>query len=105
MEEQRVNGWDDPRMPTLVGARRRGYSAQGFRLFAERIGVSKNDSLIDYVLFEEAMREVMNESDQRRVAVLDPLKLIIDNYPEGCRCANRYGYADRHRECDRWQRE
>ncbi len=83
VEEQRVNGWDDPRMPTLVGARRRGYSAQGFRLFAERIGVSKNDSLIDYVLFEEAMREVMNESDQRRVAVLDPLKLIIDNYPEG----------------------
>jgi glutaminyl-tRNA synthetase len=83
VEEKHVDGWDDPRMPTLVGARRRGYSAEGFRLFAERIGVSKNDSLIDYVLFEDAMREVMNESDQRRVAVLDPLKLIIDNYPEG----------------------
>ena len=83
VEEKHVDGWDDPRMPTLVGARRRGYSAEGFRLFAERIGVSKNDSLIDYVLFEEAMREVMNESDQRRIAVLDPLKLIIDNYPEG----------------------
>ena len=79
--EKHVEGWDDPRMPTLVGARRRGYSAEGFRLFAERIGVSKNDSLIDYVLFEDAMREVMNETDQRRIAVLDPLKLIIDNYP------------------------
>ena len=83
VEEKHVNGWDDPRMPTLVGARRRGYSAEGFRLFAERIGVSKNDSLIDYVLFEDAMREVMNESDQRRIAVLDPVKLIIDNYPAG----------------------
>ncbi len=82
VEERHVEGWDDPRMPTLVGARRRGYSPEGFRLFAERIGVSKNDSLIDYVLFEDAMREVMNESDQRRIAVLDPLKLIIDNYPE-----------------------
>jgi glutaminyl-tRNA synthetase len=83
VDEKHVDGWDDPRMPTLVGARRRGYSAAGFRLFAERIGVSKNDSLIDYVLFEDAMREVMNESDQRRIAVLDPVKLIIDNYPEG----------------------
>ena len=83
VEERHVDGWDDPRMPTLVGARRRGYSPEGFRLFAERIGVSKNDSLIDYALFEDAMREVMNESDQRRIAVLDPLKLIIDNYPEG----------------------
>ena len=83
VDEKHVDGWDDPRMPTLVGARRRGYSPEGFRLFAERIGVSKNDSLIDYVLFEDAMREVMNESDQRRIAVLDPLRLIIDNYPEG----------------------
>ena len=83
VEEKHVNGWDDPRMPTLVGARRRGYSREGFHLFAERIGVSKADSLIDYVLFEDCMRDVMNDSDERRVAVLDPLKLIIDNYPEG----------------------
>ena len=83
VEEKHVNGWDDPRMPTLVGARRRGYAPEGFHLFAERIGVSKADSLIDYVLFEDCMREVMNESDERRFAVLDPLKLIIDNYPEG----------------------
>jgi len=83
VDEKHVSGWDDPRLPTLVGARRRGYSAEGFRLFAERIGVSKHDSLIDYALFEDAMREVMNESDQRRIAVLDPVKLIIDNYPAG----------------------
>ena len=81
VEEKHVKGWDDPRMPTLVGARRRGYTPEGFHLFAERIGVSKSDSLIEYTLLEEAMREVMNESAERRVAVLDPLKLIIDNYP------------------------
>lgn len=82
VEEKHVSGWDDPRMPTIVGARRRGYTPEGFHLFAERIGVSKADSLIDYSLFEDCMREVLNESAERRVAVLDPLKLIIDNYPE-----------------------
>ncbi|MBK7899207.1 MAG: glutamine--tRNA ligase/YqeY domain fusion protein [Azonexus sp.] len=83
VEEKHVAGWDDPRMPTLVGARRRGYTPEGFKLFAERIGVSKSDSLIDYSLFEDAQREVLNEAAQRRIAVLDPLKLIITNYPEG----------------------
>ena len=83
VEEKHVSGWDDPRMPTLVGARRRGYTPEGFRLFAERIGVSKSDSLIEYKLFEDAQREVLNEMAPRRIAVLDPLKLIIDNYPEG----------------------
>ena len=83
VEEGHVAGWDDPRLPTLVGARRRGYTPEGFRLFAERVGVSKSDSLIEYTLLEEAMREVMNESTERRFAVLDPLKLIIDNYPAG----------------------
>lgn len=83
VEEKHVSGWDDPRMPTIVGARRRGYTPEGFRLFAERIGVSKADSLIDYAVFEDCMREVLNESSERRVAVLDPLKLIIDNYPAG----------------------
>jgi glutaminyl-tRNA synthetase len=85
VEEGHVAGWDDPRMPTIVAARRRGYTPEGFRLFAERIGVSKADSLIDYTLFEDCMREVLNESAERRVAVLDPLKLIIDNYPAGQR--------------------
>ncbi len=83
VDEKHVDGWDDPRMPTLVGARRRGYTPEGFRLFAERIGVSKHDSLIDYVTFEDCFREVLNESAERRVAVLDPLKLVITNYPEG----------------------
>ncbi len=83
VDEKHVAGWDDPRLPTLAGARRRGYAPEGFRLFAERIGVSKADSLIEYSVFEDAQREVMNQMDERRVAVLDPLKLIIDNYPEG----------------------
>ena len=83
VEKKLVDGWDDPRMPTLVGARRRGYTPEGFRLFAERIGVSKSDSWIDYATLEECMREDLNERAPRRTAVLDPLKLIIDNYPEG----------------------
>ncbi len=83
VEGGHVDGWDDPRMPTLVGARRRGFTPEGFRLFAERIGVSKSDSWIDMSLLEQAMRDELNESAERRVAVLDPLKLVIDNYPEG----------------------
>ena len=82
MDEGHVDGWDDPRLPTLVGARRRGYTPEGFRLFAERIGVSKSDSWIDYGVLEECMREHLNEIAPRRTAVLDPLKLIVDNYPQ-----------------------
>ena len=82
VEEGHVEGWDDPRMPTLVGGRRRGYTPEGFRAFAERIGVSKADSWIDYSILEECMREHLNEVTPRRMAVLDPLKLIIENYPE-----------------------
>ncbi len=78
-----VDGWDDPRMPTLVGARRRGFTPEGFRLFAERIGVTKSDSWIDMSVLEDCMREDLNASAQRRIAVLDPLKLVIDNYPAG----------------------
>ncbi len=83
VEEKHVSGWDDPRLPTLAGARRRGYTPEGFRLFAERIGVSKADSWIEYTILEDCMRETLNESAQRRIAVLDPIKLVIDNYPEG----------------------
>jgi glutaminyl-tRNA synthetase len=82
VEKNHVTGWDDPRMPTLIGARRRGYTPEGFKLFAERIGVSKTDSWIDYLTLEDCMREVLNTSAHRRVAVLDPLKLIINNLPE-----------------------
>ena len=83
VEEGHTDGWDDPRMPTLVGARRRGFTPSGFRLFAERIGVSKSDSWIDMSLLEDCMREDLNENAPRRVAVLDPLRLVIDNYPQG----------------------
>ncbi|MGB8436444.1 MAG: glutamine--tRNA ligase/YqeY domain fusion protein [Burkholderiales bacterium] len=82
VEEGHVDGWDDPRMPTLVGARRRGYTPEGFRLFADRIGVSKADSWIDYSVLEECMREDLNARAERRIAVLDPVKLVIDNYPD-----------------------
>ena len=83
VEEKHVDGWDDPRMPTLAGARRRGYTPEGFRLFAERIGVSKADSWIEYSILEDCMREHLNEVAPRRMAVLDPVKLVIENYPEG----------------------
>ena len=83
VDEKHVSGWDDARLPTLAGARRRGYTPEGFRLFAERIGVSRADSWIDYSVLEDCMRETLNESAERRIAVLDPIKLIIDNYPEG----------------------
>ena len=78
-----VDGWDDPRMPTLVAARRRGYTAEGFQLFAERIGVAKSDSWIDMSVLEDAMRDDLNADAARRLAVLDPIRLVIDNYPEG----------------------
>jgi glutaminyl-tRNA synthetase len=79
--EQYVDGWDDPRMPTIQGARRRGYTPEGFRLFAERIGVSKANQLIDFSILEDCMREHLNDVAPRRMAVLDPVKLVIDNYP------------------------
>ena len=82
IEEGHVEGWDDPRMPTLAGARRRGYTPEGLRAFADRIGVAKADSWIEYSVLEDCMREDLNASAERRIAVLDPLKLIIDNYPE-----------------------
>ena len=92
VQEKHVGGWDDPRMPTLVGARRRGYTPEGFRLFADRIGVAKADSWIEYSVLEDCMREDLNERAERRIAVLDPVKLIIDNYPaeseEACYAPN-----------------
>ncbi|KTG17631.1 MULTISPECIES: glutamine--tRNA ligase/YqeY domain fusion protein [unclassified Guyparkeria] len=77
-----VDGWDDPRMPTLKGARRRGFTPAGFKLFTDRIGVSKSDSLIDFGVLEDCMRETLNESAERRICVLDPLKLVLVNFPE-----------------------
>lgn len=77
-----VAGWDDPRMPTLVGLRRRGYTPESIRLFCDRQGVSKSDSRIDYSLLEQALRDDLDGKADRRVAVLDPIKLVITNYPE-----------------------
>jgi glutaminyl-tRNA synthetase len=83
VEERRVDGWDDPRMPTIVGFRRRGFTPEAIRLFAERIGVSRADSWIDMTVLEDCLREDLNERAPRATAVLDPLKLVIDNYPAG----------------------
>lgn len=82
VESGLVDGWDDPRLSTLAGVRRRGFTPQSIRLFAERIGISKADSWIDMSVLEDCLREDLNDSAPRRVAVLKPLKLIIDNYPE-----------------------
>ena len=83
VEEKHVSGWDDPRMPTIVGYRRRGYTPESLRLFAERIGVSKADSVIDVSVLEDCLREDLNDRAPRAIAVLDPVRLIIDNYPAG----------------------
>ena len=77
-----VSGWDDPRMATLCGMRRRGYPAEAIRAFVEKIGVSKANSVIDYALLESCVRDYLNENADRAMAVLRPLKLVIDNYPE-----------------------
>jgi glutaminyl-tRNA synthetase len=78
-----VRGWDDPRMPTLSGLRRRGYTPEAIRAFCRRIGVAKNDSLVDVALLENAVREHLNATAPRVMGVLRPLKLRIENYPEG----------------------
>jgi len=78
-----VEGWDDPRLPTLVGVRRRGYTPEGMQLFCERIGVSKADSWIDMSVLEQAIRDDLEPKAPRAIAVLSPLKLVIDNFPHG----------------------
>jgi glutaminyl-tRNA synthetase len=83
VEQSYVDGWDDPRMPTISGLRRRGYTAESIRDFCERIGVAKRDSVVDIALLEHCLREDLNHRAPRVMAVLRPLKIIIDNYPEG----------------------
>ena len=78
-----VTGWDDPRMPTISGLRRRGYTAESIRNFAEKVGIAKRNNVIDVGLLEFRVREDLNKKAQRMMAVLNPLKVIIDNYPEG----------------------
>ena len=83
VKEHYVNGWDDPRMPTICGLRRRGYTPASIRNFAETVGVAKRDNIIDVSLLEFCAREDLNKTAIRTMAVLDPVKLIIDNYPDG----------------------
>ncbi|SFE80604.1 glutamine--tRNA ligase/YqeY domain fusion protein [Thermophagus xiamenensis] len=82
VEKGIVNGWDDPRMPTISGLRRRGYTPESIRAFAERVGVAKRDNIIDMALLEHCVREDLNKRAPRVNAVLDPVKLILTNYPE-----------------------
>jgi glutaminyl-tRNA synthetase len=81
--EKHVRGWDDPRMPTIVGMRRRGYTAEAIRAFCERIGVAKRDNVVDVALLEHAVREDLNKRAPRVMAVLRPLRVVVENYPEG----------------------
>ena len=83
VEEGRVSGWDDPRMPTLCGLRRRGYTPASIRNFCERIGVAKAPNTVEYAFLEHCLREDLNETATRVMAVLDPVKLTVTNYPEG----------------------
>ena len=83
VEQNYVSGWDDPRMPTLCGLRRRGYTSHSIRDFCERIGVAKSANTVEYALLEHCLREDLNDTAERTMAVLRPVKLIITNYPEG----------------------
>jgi len=83
VQEKKVSGWDDPRMPTLAGLRRRGYTPEAIRDFLGRIGIAKTDSMVDIQLLEHCLREDLNKRAARYMAVLRPLELVIDNWPEG----------------------
>ena len=83
VQEGRVRGWDDPRMPTISGIRRRGYTPEAIRNFCAAIGVSKTNGIIDLAMLEHFVREDLNRRALRAMAVLRPLKVVIDNYPEG----------------------
>jgi glutaminyl-tRNA synthetase len=82
VEDRYVNGWDDPRMPTISGLRRRGYTPEAIRSFCERIGIAKRDSMVDIALLEHCVREDLNKKAPRVMAVLKPLRVVIDNYPD-----------------------
>ena len=82
VEERVVDGWDDPRMPTISGLRRRGYTPESIRNFADTIGIAKRENLIDVTLLEFHVRDHLNKVAPRVMAVLDPLKVVITNYPE-----------------------
>ncbi len=83
VEEGHVDGWDDPRMPTISGLRRRGFTPESIRTFCDRVGIAKRENVIDFGLLEWALRDHLNRTAMRAMAVLDPIKLVITNYPEG----------------------
>lgn len=83
VEEGHVDGWDDPRMPTISGLRRRGFTPESIRTFCDRVGIAKRENVIDFGLLEWALREHLNRTAMRAMGVLDPIKLVITNYPEG----------------------
>jgi len=101
VEQKFVDGWDDPRLSTIAGIRRRGYTPRSIRMFAERIGVSKADSWIDMGVLEDCLREDLNENAPRRIAILKPLKLIIDNYPDN---QEEECYAPNHPQKPEWDK-
>ena len=78
-----VSGWDDPRMPTIAGLRRRGFTPEAIRAFCDKVGVAKSNSVVDLALLEECLRDDLNKRALRRMAVLRPLKVVLENYPEG----------------------
>ena len=82
VRENRVSGWDDPRMPTLAGLRRRGFPPEAIRDFVSRIGVAKRDAVVDVAMLEHCVRDILNQNADRRMAVLRPLKVVIENYPD-----------------------
>jgi glutaminyl-tRNA synthetase len=82
VQEKLVSGWDDPRMPTISGLRRRGYTPEAIKNFCDRIGVAKRNSVVDVAMLEYSIREDLNKRSQRVMAVLNPLKVVIDNYPD-----------------------
>lgn len=85
VEDGTVEGWDDPRMPTIAGIRRRGYTPEAVRTFCETIGVAKSNSTVDISLLEHCVREDLKEKTESRNVIFDPVKVIITNYPEGQR--------------------
>ena len=98
VQEALVSGWDDPRMPTISGMRRRGYTPGGIRLFAQRIGVSKSENVVDMSVLEGAVREDLEHDAPRVMAVIDPIKVVLTNYQEGVTGSRRAGFHPNHPE-------
>lgn len=98
VSEKYVNGWDDPRMPTISGMRRRGYTPEGLRLFAKRVGISKSENVVDISVLEGAIREELEDSAPRMMAVLNPLKVTLTNFETGKTLSRRHAYHPNHEE-------